>query len=73
VLDSKGTATSTGLSHTLYIANLVRGGMSPTCDRVDVVSWTHTLDTASGDLQLAVRTLWSFGAKESAGVALSCS
>jgi hypothetical protein len=72
VLKSVGTTTGSGLSHTLYIANLVRNGISTSCDRVDVVSWTHTVDVASGDLQLQVRTLWSFGAKESAGLAQNC-
>jgi hypothetical protein len=72
VLKSASGSTSSGLSHTLYIANLVRNGISADCDRIDVVSWTHTADPASGELQLQVRTLWSFGAKESAGVAEIC-
>ena len=43
------------------------------CDRVDVVAWRHTLDTMTGSLQLEVTTLWSFGARESAGVVSLCS
>jgi hypothetical protein len=72
VLKSTGTTSSSGLSHTLYIANLVRNGISTSCDRIDVVSWTHVADATSGDLQLQVRTLWSFGARESAGLAQPC-
>jgi hypothetical protein len=72
VLKSTGATSTGGLSHTLYIANLVRNGTSTNCDRVDVQSWMHTVDSASGDLALDVRTLWSFGTRESAGVAQGC-
>jgi hypothetical protein len=72
VLKSAGATTSVGMSHTLYIANLVRGGLSRSCDRIDVESWVHTVDAASGDLRLDVQPLWSFGATESAGTAQVC-
>ena len=72
VLKSTGATSTSGLSHTLYIANLVRSGTSASCDRIDVQSWVHTVDSASGDLALDVRTLWSFGTRESAGVAQTC-
>jgi hypothetical protein len=73
VLKSSGSSSSTQLTHTLHIGNLVRDGISPACDRVDVVTWRHTLDTASGQLELDVATLWSFGAHENAGVVSLCS
>lgn len=73
VLQSRGRTTTSGLSHTLYIANLVRDGTSASCDRIDVQTWTHSVDTRSGELQLDVGTEWSFGARESAGVAVACS
>ena len=72
VIKSAGATTATGLSHTLHIANLVRGGVSASCDRIDIVSWMHALDATSGDLQLDMQTLWSFGARESSGVAQLC-
>ncbi len=67
VLRSSGTSAAAALTHTLIIANLERGGTSASCDRIDVVAWRHTADPASGVLQLDVETLWSFGARESAG------
>lgn len=73
VLKSSGSASGTGLTHTLHIGSLARGGISSSCDRVDVVVWRHALDTTTGSLQLEVSTLWSFGAHEAAGVVSLCS
>jgi len=73
VLGSGGSATATALSHTLHLGVLARSGISSSCDRVDVVAWRHTMDTTTGTLQLAATTLWSFGARESAGVVSLCS
>lgn len=73
VLDSSGSSSASALTHTLHIGMLTRGGVSATCDRVDVISWRHTMDTATGSLQLEIATLWSFGARESAGVTSLCS
>jgi len=72
VLKSSGATTSGGLSHTLIIGTLVRSGLSESCDRIDVIGWRHTIDD-DGRLELDVQTLWSFGARESAGVASLCS
>ena len=72
VLNSVGT-TSASMAHTLHIAKLVRGGMSASCDRIDVFSWTHNIDAATGALTLSVQTLWSFGARENNGVTELCS
>jgi hypothetical protein len=71
VLKSSGASAST-LDHTLHIAHMVRAGMSASCDRVDVIAWRHRVDSATGALTLDVQTLWSFGARESAGVAQLC-
>jgi hypothetical protein len=73
VLDSSGSSSTAALTHTLYMGSLARGGLSGGCDRVDVISWRHTLDTTTGSLQLQVATAWSFGAHESAGVVSLCS
>jgi hypothetical protein len=73
VIESGGTSTAASLTHTLHIGKLERGGVSASCDRVDVVAWRHTLDTTTGSLQLEATTLWSFGARESAGLVSLCS
>ena len=73
VLDSNGSATTATLSHTLHIGVLARGGISGSCDRVDVLAWRHTLDTSTGALQLEVTTLWSFGAHEAGSAVSLCS
>jgi hypothetical protein len=73
VLESSGSATAATLSHTLHMGVLARGGISSSCDRVDVIAWRHVLDTTTGVLQLEVTTLWSFGAREAAGVVSLCS
>jgi hypothetical protein len=73
VLKSSGTTTPATLTHTLIIANVERTGVSATCDQIEVIAWRHNLDTTSGTLQLDVETLWSFGARESAGGGEICS
>ena len=72
VLKSSGATSGAALEHTLIVATLVRNGTSTSCDRVDVVAWKHSAD-ASGTLTRSVTTLWSFGTKESSGVAQLCS
>jgi len=72
VLKSSGSSSSAGLSHTLHIGSLARAGLSSGCDRIDVMVWRHTLDTASGALELEAQTLWSFGAHEADGVVALC-
>jgi hypothetical protein len=73
VLRSSGAATSAGLSHTLHLASLTRGGLSAACDRISVIAWRHDLNAATGAVELNVDTLWTFGARENAGVAELCS
>jgi hypothetical protein len=72
VLKSEGASTSTELSHTLYVANLASGGISPSCDRVDVIAWRHRMDATTGSLQLEIEDLWSFGARQISGVTELC-
>lgn len=73
VLKSSTSGSTPSLSHTVIIATLVRGGYSTSCDRVDVVAWRHSADAPTGALQRNLETLWSFGARESAGTAALCS
>jgi hypothetical protein len=72
VLQSSGSSTTGTLTHTLHMGVLVRGALSSSCDRVDVIAWRHTLDTMTGSLQVESTTLWSFGARESAGAVSLC-
>lgn len=73
VLKSAGSGSPTGtLEHTLHIASLTRGGISPACDRIDVFVWRHSA-SSTGAVMLDVQQLWNFGARESAGAAQLCS
>jgi hypothetical protein len=72
VLKSAGEAAANGFRHTLHIASLTRGGGSSSCDRIDVIAWRHDLSAATGALERSATTLWSFGARENAGVAELC-
>jgi hypothetical protein len=71
VLKSSSSSTAT-LEHTLHIASLVRAGISTSCDRIDVIAWRHQVNDTTGALTLTVQPLWSFGVRESAGVAELC-
>ena len=71
VLKSSGANGAT-LEHTLHIATLARGGTSESCDRIDVLAWRHQVNAVTGAVTLDVQTLWSFGARESAGIAQLC-
>ena len=73
VLKSSGAVSPGSLTHTLIIATLEHGGISATCDRIDVIAWRHAAETTSGALQLDLETLWSFGARESGGNRELCS
>lgn len=73
VLKSSGSSSSGALTHTLHIGSLARNALSSSCDRIDVIVWRHTLDAATGRLELDVETLWNFGAHETAGVTSLCS
>jgi hypothetical protein len=73
VLKSEAGSTSSEISHTLYIANLTHAGISASCDRIDVIAWSHRMDTNTGDLQLEIQNLWSFGARQTSGVTELCS
>jgi hypothetical protein len=71
VLKSSGAGGVT-LEHTLYMASVVRGGLSASCDRIDVIAWRHSVDPASGAVTLNVQPLWSFGARETGGMPELC-
>jgi hypothetical protein len=74
VLKSSGSSPGAIVTHTLHMASLNRLAYSSTCDRIDVFAWTHTAQVATGELQLSIQPLWSFGARDAGGgVAQLCS
>lgn len=73
VLKSSGTTNGDALTHTLHMGSLVRSGLSSACDRIDVSAWQHSVNASSGEMQLDLQTLWSFGARETGGVVELCS
>jgi hypothetical protein len=71
VLKSSGTATSSGLQHTLIIASLTAATIGG-CDHIHIVGWTHTADGQTGALSRDLQSLWDFGATRNAGVVEMC-
>jgi hypothetical protein len=72
VLKSSGAVVSAGFQHTLIIATLTAATNGSTCDRVNVMNWTHTVDAQTGALTLTTQSLWSFGSQNAAGVVDIC-
>lgn len=73
VLKSEGAASAGTLTHTLYIASVEPKGISSTCDRIVVIAWRHTANTATGELTLDTDTELTFGARETDGLIELCS
>jgi hypothetical protein len=59
VLESKGSVRTAGLEHTLTLASLTRGAQG-SCDDVEVFTWRHSYDSATGALTLEVDTVSRF-------------
>jgi hypothetical protein len=60
------------MQHTLIIASLSAATGGSTCDRIQVIGWTHNADLQSGALQLTAQSLWEFGARRNAGIVEMC-
>ncbi len=73
VLSSSGSVGNNSLTHSLIIATLTRASSSGSCDAIDLVTWKHTLNTATGELTLSVTPLFSIHAQESGGAVSVCS
>ena len=56
-----------GPAHTLTLASLERAAGGTTCDRVTVREWRYAADASTGALQLDVRIVREFGARERGG------
>jgi hypothetical protein len=61
-----------GPAHTLTLASLERAAGGTTCDRVTVREWTYAADAGTGALQLDVRIVREFGAREQGGELVGC-
>jgi len=72
VLSSSGTATTSGLQHTLIIASLTPANTSGGCDHIYVVGWAHSAEGQTGALHLEAQPLWDFGARRNAGMVEMC-
>ena len=72
VLASSGDLQAGSMRHSLVIASLQSSATPGGCDRFDVIAWRHVVDATTGALTRAVNTLWSFGARRSAGVTETC-
>ena len=56
----------------LTLASLERAAGGTTCDRVTVREWTYAADASTGALQLDVRLVREFGAREQGGELVAC-
>ncbi|MBC8026971.1 MAG: hypothetical protein H7Y89_13340 [Steroidobacteraceae bacterium] len=73
VVASSSTATSAGsLVHTIRMAQLVRGAVG-SCDTVQVMDWTHTMNTTSGAISRELMNVRSFQAQTTSGSTSICS
>jgi hypothetical protein len=71
VESSSGAGTAGSLTHTIRMGQLVRG-VSGGCDTVELVDWTHTMDTATGALSRSLTNVRTFKAKSTGGTAELC-
>jgi len=71
VESSTGANGGGSLTHTIRMGQLVRG-VSGGCDTVQIVDWTHTMDTATGALTRALTNVRTFKAKSTAGMTELC-
>jgi hypothetical protein len=68
-------ASATGaneIAHAIDMARLTRGATASDCDRIDLLRWTHTLNTSTGALRRQLDTVSTFSARRANGVVSSC-
>ena len=71
-VDSSTGANGAGsLTHTIRMGQLVRGA-SGGCDTVQIVDWTHTMDTTTGALARSLTNVRTFKAKSTGGTTELC-
>jgi hypothetical protein len=72
VQSSSTTVNGGTIVQTIRMGQLLRG-TSGGCDSVQLMDWTHTMDSTTGSLTRALGNVRSFQVKSSAGSAQSCS
>lgn len=71
VESSSGTATSGSIVHTIRMGQIVRGA-SGGCDTVQIVDWTHTMDSTTGALTRSLTNVRTFKVKNTGGTTELC-
>jgi hypothetical protein len=71
VQSSSGSISGGSLVHTIRMGQLVRG-TSGACDTVQLVDWTHTMDSTTGALTRSLTNVRTFKAKSAAGTTELC-
>ena len=73
VVASSSTATAGGsLVHTIRMAQLVRGAVG-SCDTVQLMDWTHSMNTTTGAITRELTNVRSFRAQSASGSTALCS
>ena len=72
VESSTRSASGDTLTQTIRMGQLVRGA-SGSCDTVQLVDWTHTMNTVNGSLTRSLTNVRTFQVKSAGSVAQSCS
>ena len=71
VESSSGSTSGNALVHTIRMGQIVRG-TGGTCDTVQIVDWTHTMDSTTGARTRSLTTVRTFKAKSSGGTTELC-
>jgi hypothetical protein len=71
VESSAGTASGNLLMHTIRMGQLVHGATGA-CDTVQLVDWTHTMDSSTGALTRSLTNVRTFKAQNKDGAAQVC-
>lgn len=72
-VESSSTVVNGGtIVQTIRMGQLVRGSAG-SCDTVQLMDWTHTMNSTNGSLTRALSNVRSFAVKSTSGTASSCS
>jgi hypothetical protein len=71
VESSTRSASGNTLTHTIRMGQLVRG-VAGACDTVQLVDWTHTMNSVDGSLTRSLTNVRTFPVKSGSSGAQSC-
>jgi hypothetical protein len=71
VASSSDSGSGSSIAHTIRMGQLVRGA-SGTCDTVQIVDWTHTMDSTTGALTRSLANVRTYKAKNTGGTTELC-